>query len=371
MSSRFGFRIADERDDPSLRALLQQIHMHGSTAITLTREPNFFVAERAGSVQVQTIVCQDQNTGDMWGTGSRCIRRLYVNSAVQQVGYLSGLRLVPEGRNSMALVRAYRFLRTLHATGEVPFHITTVLEQNTYARELLEGGRAGMPLYTPVGTLCTYLIPLRSRALRSVRQEALSCQDGTLLLQQAHRCLSAWNSTHQFAPVYAPDDLLGKSSLLPRVNPHSLYVVRRGVEEVIGTLGVWDQRSFKQTVVTGYSMPMRVVKPWYNWSACLAGYPVLPSVGEQVRVVYAAFVSVTDNDPVVFEMLLRKACAEYAGGTAEYLAVGLSEDHPLGCIARRYAQRVLKSKIYVVHWPEDTVPALQQGMRIHLEVATL
>jgi hypothetical protein len=268
----------------------------------------------------------------------------------------------------MTLVRGYKFLRSLHGDGEVPYYFTTILDDNRYAQQILESGRAGMPSYVHVGMFVTYLIPLRKKVSRKLRHEVLSCSEDAL--PQAHECLSEWNGRHQFAPAYTLDDLSGGTGMLPHFSPKDLYVCKeRG--EVVGTLGVWDQQSFKQTVVTDYSAKMKALKPFYNGIARLRGHPTLPSVGESIRSVYASFVSSKDDNTEVFESLINKACSDWSGRGHDYLLVGLSEEHKLASVARRLASRELRSKIYLVHWPEGKVVLPKNGRVAHIEVATL
>ena len=56
---RFEFALAEEADDDALRALLRQISMPGNITLSFQREPSFFLAEQAGSVMSQVMVCTD------------------------------------------------------------------------------------------------------------------------------------------------------------------------------------------------------------------------------------------------------------------------------------------------------------------------
>ncbi len=368
MNNRFGFKLAGEAEDGALRAVLRKAHMPGNVSLAFSREPSFFIAEQAGSVGSQTLVYQDQNDGTITGIGGRSVRKLYVDGEEKTVGYLSSLRLLPEVRSSMTLVRGYKFLQSLHGDGKVPYYFTTILDENRYAQQILESGRAGMPTYVPVGMFVTYLIPIRKRVLRKLRHEVLSCNEDTL--PQAHKCLSEWNGRHQFAPAYTLDDLSGGTRLLPNFSKKDLYVYKkRG--KVVGTLGVWDQQSFKQTIVTGYSAQMKAVKPFYNGIARLRGFPMLPSIGEMIRSVHASFVSAEDDNTEVFESLISQACRDWSGRGHDYLLVGLAEENKLSTVARRLALRELKSRIYLVHWPGEKAMLPKNGRIAHLEVATL
>jgi len=175
MSTRFKFRLAVEADDGALRAVIRQTSMPSSVSVAFAREPSFFTAEHLGNTKHQTLICEDQETGKIVGVGSRSIRRVYVDGEPKAVGYLSSLRLLPEARGGTALVRGYRYFRHLHSDGEVPYYFTTIFEENLAARQVLENERAGMPRYLPMGSLVTYLIPLRKRRSVISRTEVARC----------------------------------------------------------------------------------------------------------------------------------------------------------------------------------------------------
>ncbi len=364
----YKFSLAGKVEDGALRAVLRQASMLGDISLSFLREPSFFIAEQAGNIMSQTLIYQDEESGKVSGIGGRSVRKLYIDGVQKNIGYLSSLRLLPEVRSSMTLVRGYKYLRHLHGGGEVPYYFTTILDENKYAKRILEKGRASMPTYIPVGIFVTYLIPIRKRVSDDLRNEIVSCGDD--VLPQVHRCLSDWNSRHQFAPAYSLEDLFGVNGLLPHFSPKDLYVCKeRG--EVVGTLGVWDQQSFKQTVVTDYSLRMRFFRPLYNRIARLQGYPTLPKIGEKIRSVYATLVSSKGDNTEVFEALIRKARSDWSGRGHDYLLVGLSEESKLSATARRLAVREIKSRIYLVHWQEEKVILPRNGRVVHVEVATL
>ncbi len=369
MSARFKFGLAGAAEDGALRAVLRQTPMSGDISLAFHREPSFFIAEQAGNIKSQTLIYQDEESGKVTGIGGRSVRNLYVDGTQKTIGYLSMLRLLPEVRGSTALVRGYKCLRHLHGDGEVPYYVTTILSENVQAQEILESGRAGLPTYVPVGTLITYLIPLRKkRKSNKLDDQVVGCNEG--ILPSAHECLNRWNSCYQFAPSYTVDDIAGRSGLLPNFSLKDLYVWREG-NETLGTLGVWNQQSFKQTVVTGYSTRAKLVNPFYNGFARLRGWPLLPRVGETMNFLYASLISSADDGGGIFESLLVRACSDWSGKGYDYLLVGLCEGNKLESVAISFASRQLKSKIYLVHWQEDKV-ILPQNSRIpHLEVATL
>jgi hypothetical protein len=276
------------------------------------------------------------------------------------------LRSVPEARGNITLARGYKYIRTLHADSVVPYYFTTILDENTYAKTLLTSARAGLPIYRPVARLLTYLVPLRrNRFRRSVGNPVSRIEQHQL--PEAVTFLQRWSSQHQLAPMYTVEDLLGQSNLLPGFYQENFYVSQEA-GKVNGTLGVWDQQSFKQTVVAAYSRKMQFIRPFYNVYASLTGNAGLPQIGAHIKVLYAAFLSGGEN---AFEALLNRVRVDWSGKGYDYLSVGVCEDSRLSAIATRYATQQISSTIYLVYWQGTSVSLPEMSLPVHIEVATL
>lgn len=362
----FEFSLAGEAEDEALRTLLRQISMPGNITLSFQREPSFLLAEQAGSIASQIMVCKDRTKDQIVGMGSRSIRNVYIDGKPTQVGYLSMLRGVLEARGNIALARGYRYLHTLHTDGAVPYYFTTILDDNTEAKNLLTSARGGLPVYKPLARLVTYLIPLRRNRLRKSADNAVNRVDQQQL-PQATAFLQQWNSRYQFAPVYTLEDMLGQSKLLPGFCWENFYIYKeRG--EVCGTLGVWDQQSFKQTVVTAYSRKMQLLRPFYNAYAAITGNPGLPPTGSEIKLLYAAFLSGSGR---AFAALLHQVRMDWSGKGYDYLSLGICADNPLSSLASLHATQHISSTIYIVYWQDANVSLPETDRPVHLDIATL
>ena len=68
----------------------------------------------------------------------------FVNGQATPVGYLSQLRIDRTQRVRKRLISGgYRKLKELHGDGAAQFYITTIVEDNSPARRLLEAGLDG------------------------------------------------------------------------------------------------------------------------------------------------------------------------------------------------------------------------------------
>src|SRR5690348_8142448 len=134
--SAYRFELATPDDDADLRRVLAATPMEGRIAIAFRREPSWFAAAVVDGRFRQVVACRDRETGRIIGFGSRSIREVYLNGRPASVGYLSGLRVLPEHRNLGLVARGYAALRALHADGRVPFYLTTIAAGNETALKI-------------------------------------------------------------------------------------------------------------------------------------------------------------------------------------------------------------------------------------------
>ncbi|MBP9749176.1 MAG: hypothetical protein KBD21_00325 [Candidatus Pacebacteria bacterium] len=369
MATRFRFELAQERDEEPLRDVMRKTQMQGSITLAFERELNYFWGENLGNDRTQVVVVRDSATGNVVGCGSRSVRRAYVDEQPMDIGYLGGLRVLPEIRGGTLLARGYRFLRSLHNADTVPFYITAILSENAPAERVLTTARAGLPVYAPLGTYITGLIPLvRFRSKQSPGIDRMN--SGSFTTSDVIGALNAYNRRWQFAPHYTQSDLEGCNKLR-KFSLDDLYISSKD-GEILGTIGVWDQHAFKQTVVRSYSKSFTAIRPLYNIYATLRSFPHLPPAGSFVRNLYGSFISVKDDDPRVFRSLIDAVRKDWSGKGYAYLAVGFHENHPLTSTLIESSARLLKSILYLVYWPSDEQQIQLPQQKIpHVEIATL
>jgi hypothetical protein len=357
---------ARPEDDTALRELLRARAMHGQIQLSLEREPSFARAQAIEGDRHHTVVVRNTESGEIVGMGTRSVREVWVNGERRRVGYLGALRAAPGRRGLVRLAAGYRAVEATRRADELPFDLTSVIEDNATARRLLERGLPGLPRYEPLCDYATMLIPV-GRGLRraDARGEAAGAAD---LAEIAH-CLERNLQRHQFAPVCSERELLS-AERHPDLALGDFAVIREA-GRIVGCAARWDQRRFKQVVVRGYAPLLARTRPLLNLFLGLGGRPQLPAVGAQLPLAYVACLAVDDDRPDLALALidaLRTCCA---GGEIQALAVGFAHAHPLrAAIERAYPVRAYASCLYRVRWPGAPEVALDARVP-HLEVATL
>jgi len=370
MPSRYLIESASPNDDSALRALMRSASMDGPLRLSLQREPDFFPGAEIGNLATTVIVARDTLTGAVVSTAGRAVRRAFVDGYERPLGYLSALRARDDVRKTTLLARGYRHIRLQHADGLVPYYVTTILDGNEEARRILTSGRAGLPAYVPYGKLRTHMLPLYGLR-RRFRGGGVTRGATPEALAGALACLNQFNTNLQFAPAYRLKDFGADSRMLHGLSAGDLYLCFRG-REIAGTMAVWNQNGFKQSVVVGYSRRLAAIRPALTLAARFGLAPRLPRKGQSLPCLYAALISSRDSDAAVFQELLDAALTDWTNAGYAYLLLGLCDRHPFSPIVEKRSVMSIDSGIYVVYWPDCKPDRLPSTSRIpHLEVATL
>jgi hypothetical protein len=345
----FKVELADKKDDLDLRRILRENYMDGDISLTLQREPDFFNSLSVEGRENQVVIARQIETGKVKGFGVRSIKPCFINGKVIDFGYLSGLRLDREFRNSTLISRGYKFFKKLHNDRKTPAYITTVVEDNYKARELLTSKRAGLPEYHDFGAYISHIVNFGKTTNDKPGFEMRKANLGDLdnILEFLHD----EGSKKQFYPSYRPEDF-SDSGLLKglRVGDISIAI---DSGEIIGTMAEWDQRKFKQGVVDSYNGRIRKIKPFYNLMAPLFDKPRLTDEGKQIPFIYAGLIATKNNDPEIFRTLLTKTRNGKKNSGLSHLIVGLHERDPLNYAMKDLSSIKFRTRTYIVNWENE------------------
>jgi hypothetical protein len=354
--SRYQFELVTEADDADLRHVLAATPMDGRIRVAFCREPSYFGGAAIDGQFRQTIACRDTDSGRIVGFGSRSVADRYVNGAPRPIGYLSALRLLPEHRNRGLVARGYAHLRRLHLDDQrTILYLTTIAEENQAALAALTAGRAGLPAYHEAGWYCTMAIPAGRRLV--ARQSEFS---GTIRpasprdLPLVVDFLKQYGPLRQFFPCYEADDLFANGGIFKGLSAGDLWLALAG-DRLVGTMAAWDQLSFRQSMVQGYSGAIQYARPLYNAWSRVRGLPPLPAIGKPFRSLMGALPVIADNCAVVFRALLAVLRRRAAETAFEYLLVGLHESDPLFEELKRLRGVEYRTRLFLVCWDDGEV----------------
>ena len=313
----FRIELATPEDDAGIRRLLANNPVPGNPPVIYAREPNYFLGCDSMGDFWQVVIARHLPTGEIAGFGCRAVRTLYVNCQPRRVGYLGQLRVDAKFRGRWILQQGYRFFGELHADGRCDGYITTIIAGNSVAERLLVAApRPSLPRYQEIDRLVAVTLSVRRSDIPVATVPASAVGD----------FLNAHSPRRQFFPLYRgePIDFVGDEN---------------------GVAGLWDQSAYKQTIVPGRG---------------------------ELRMAYASFVCVRNDDATVFDRLLDQLVALAAQRGLEHVVVGLSARDPLLAVAQRRAHVAYESRLYTVCMPGEEEFYEQLDDRIpYVELATL
>ncbi len=368
---RYNFYLAGENDDKELKALLKNNPISSGICVSFQRKPDFFTAAKSGYKLCQVITARDKENNKLCGVGSRALFEAYINGARSTMGYLSNLRIAEEYRNSHMLFRGYEYFRSLHSDMKAKIYVTTIVEGNERARRLITSGRAGLPFYNDCGVYMSNAVLLcKKRRSRAGRYRVTR---GSLdKIEDILDCMHKNGSIKQFYPYYSAKDLLPHEGRFKDFNIEDIYMASyKG--KIVGIAAKWDQRSFKQLVVTDYKGMARVVKPFYNFFASrILGTPTLPKCGSPLNFFCISFIAIENNDYRIFEEILEAIYNDNISSGYDYFLVGLHSADALLAALKGFPRVCYKSRIYAVCW-EDGMECFRSldGRVPYLEIGIL
>ncbi|EPY5345340.1 N-acetyltransferase [Klebsiella aerogenes] len=263
-----------------LLGLLEENAMGGDIDLVLTRRPDFFSAQCGVSSEHPVIALEGEKAVGM----CMLTRHMgFANGEQQPLGYLGSLRISPGYRHRVRILK--KGFAALHQFSPPERCYTSIASDNVVARRLLEKGISGLPRYQCLGDMLTLAIS-RRRGKRHELWRVLSPQD----YPQVVDFYSRHAQFRQLAPTLCADWL----------NHAGLPVLGYSDGQELRACAVlWDQRAFKQVLAAGYSRRMRVLRPFWNGYAAVAGRVALPQPGQPLEQSFLAWFACNDTVSVV------------------------------------------------------------------------
>lgn len=361
------FVLGTPEHEPALRRLLRESAMPGPFRLAYAREPDLTASLAVEGVAHQVLTAVEEDR--VVGMGIRAVRPAWVNGRAVEVGYLGGLRSLTQARGGLGLAQGYRFLRDLHRDGRVPGYLTTILESNAAARELLASRRAGLPAYVDLGRYSAYAVLMQDR--RKPAADGLEVlHPPEVPLAEVLTFLDAQARRRQFGPVFGSG--LEPAAYYRGFDPRDLYVARAG-GRLVGALGVWDQRAYKQTLVEGYGGWLGCARPVLNPVLRGLGLPALPAPGAALDQFAIAFTGILGDDPRILEALLERVHADRTGRGHHSFLLGFHKRDPLREALRGFRTIPCHARLCWVCWDPDRpfLEALEPDRVPYLELARL
>ena len=366
------FTLATPADDESLRRLLRENPIPGSLSLTFEREPCYFPASAIEGPFHQTIVAREKDSGQVIAFGNRSVRKLFLNGHLQDIGYMSQLRVHPDYGKGLYLARGlaggFKKYHQLHQDGRAPFYLMSVIEDNLPARRLLQSGLPEYPYVKEYARMFTYAIyPVSKKPLLDMPRSLQLVRGSDNYADGIVDCLNRNGLRKQLAPYWTCESLFTSN-----LSPTDFFIVLES-ERVAACLAGWDQNSFKQTVVRGYSGSLARWRKLLNMFSSFGAWPYLPEPNTPLRYSYASHLAIDDDDPQIFAALLRAIYNHNLERGYSYFVIGLAGTNPLRAVVKAYRPLTYVSQLYLVTWDDGQrfIEAVDMNLIPAPEIAVL
>lgn len=351
------FDVATERDDAAIRRLLRANPMAGRVSLSLEREPSCF-ADAGLPEEMKHIIVAREN-GRVVCAGHCTIRPRHVNGRPRRVGYLGGLRLAAgQGGRFDILRRGYEFFRELQDAAPADFYFTSIASDNVRARRFLERGLPGMPEYELAGEFVTVALPTGKARRANGNGRAPRVRS----FEEIADLLNRHQAAYQFSPCWSA---AGLAALGPLGLAREDFLIHDAPGQPSVCAALWDQSSFKQTVVRGYAPGLARLRSMLNAVARCTGGPRLPDPGEPLALGYVSHLAVPPEDSSRLVQMLDELRWRARCRGLQYLVLGIAANEPrLAAIRAGFRGRIYHSRLYVVRWPEQGASARDLDGRI-------
>ncbi len=341
----FRFYEAGREDDADIRRLVKDSPMPGKVTVSFQREPDYFEGCSVMGNKTRVYLGRDYDSSKLALVVSTSEFPRWIFGRKVDTGYLGQLRVAAEYLSRRAPLRGLEFLMKMEAPSPDKVYMAVIPRENRISRGIFTGVRNyGFPRLHHVTELVTSAISLGGEKRRISHPYTVE-RGSRKNLDEVVIHLNKWGRNHDFFPYYTAEDFLD-NRILKGFHLDDLVILRKG-KEILGTLGIWDQSGFKQSVVDGYSDFLRRLRPGYNVLAGLTGFPRLPAPGETIDSVYGCCLCLKDNNCFYFRILLREVYNLAVTGKFSYLMIGLSEEDPLVSELRTYRKILYHSDLYI------------------------
>lgn len=345
--SNYHIREAVEADDGAILNLIRQSPQPGRVVLNFEREPSFHTGARVTCERPDIWVAIDKKNGEYAALANIGRRALYVNGDKKNIRYAHDLRISDSYRGTLVMARMFRSLRALMDPNE--WMQTVILAENEKSLSTVGSGRAGLPRYFPCGDIVTYLI--FSAPVFPVKHGLTIRRASAADLPAMQALLDEEGPKRQFFPCYELKKILDGNSYYKDIKIENYWLAWRG-DQLDGMVGVWDQKSFKQTRLIQYPKGLAWFRHVYNvWTSMFGGMH-LPATGGVFNYRTLHTVITRGNNPDVLAALIEPIAA-YARESRIALVCAFFAQDKMRDAIKKFRTQSMDSKHFLVCFDDD------------------
>lgn len=348
---------------------LCKIPMAGSISISMGIDPDCFVNARIQNQEIELFVCRQKNSIiGMFSVGKRSV---FYNGTPKLIRYLSDLRIHPNYKSSLLLMKITRFIKT-NILNNNEFVYTVVFSENNIMTNIIEKvnhawrdnkpiiKRASLPNYSFCGSYCSFMISLKNKRkakkstffIRKAKKNDIN-EMQIFFNQEAHK--------KQWYPCY--DFNLLQENYYHGLSISDFYLAFEN-DQIVGITGIWDQREFKQTTVNSYTRSLKLVRPFINLIAKITKGFKLPETGKILNYFTIHAILIKGNNKEIFKDIIEQIYKDCYQSDFSYFLCGLDKDDSLCSIFNDFTKREVHGNIYSVSFNHSKKPLMTKNYYI-------
>lgn len=360
-------RLATPADNDKIQRLVNRIYQNGVVRLCFQRQPDFFIGQKiVGDENVLTVADDDEKPHEIAGLTNIAGRDLFISGKKRRVYYSGDTRVdFPYRRHGVAS-RLFIEQKKFRSTTDLLQGI--VLKDNTAPLDAAKRAADGVLFdYWVSDTIETSFIftrRIKPRIPDGVQLRRATAADVPAMQaffdEQAPR--RNGYPVYDFAKLVAGDPYYAGIQI-------DKYVLALKGGHIVGMLGSWDQKAYKQTRVLSYKPWLNAIRPLYNLYASLFGGMRLPAPGGSLNYTSLHTILIANDDPAVFRGLIDWIMAN-DGQKYDALATAITENDPLAEVPRSYKRQKLLSSHFWLSYGDDPRPGIDKRP-LYVELARL
>lgn len=349
------FRLATNSDDPAIRQLLRQIPLDGMLKIRYQREPSYVSSMQKQGILQQTLV-GESSQGEVLAVVSRNIQRLHINGKQYYASYICNVRMHPNARHGVSLLKGIKALEQLPTPYPVDFHYATLIEKDPLTKKVFASGRPSMPSLFDLGKIITYSIPLKKNKQKAPKERKINVLPCT---QELFPHVLTFLQEESIKTPFFPD-MNEENYHQELLSPENFFIAFEK-DQVVGVCNVNNLQNNKQFVIENYSWKFSLLKWPINFLLGIRGLYPVPERNEQIKLLTLGFPVTLNNRMDILEALITHIYARFSGTGNHYLSLALHENNPLKFAVSHFPKIKYESRLYFVKLKGDNIPDIEDN----------
>lgn len=346
----FSARLATPADNPKIQDLVNKITAPGLAIMSFQRSPDFFVGARIiGQEVIMTVIEDSERPGVIAGMSVISGRELFINGEKRRTFYSGDVKVDSFYRRQGLGSRLYAEQR-VHLPADTLFQGIILSANKTAVAAQSRSTKGTMPdMWSThkVETSLIYTRSLKPRLPKGIEIRAASAAD----VPNMQAFFDKEAPRRNGYPVYDFSKLLAGDAYYAGIRIEGFALALKN-GEIVGMMGGWDQKSFKQTRIVGYKPWVAALRPFYNLYATIFGGIKLPAINGILNYLTLHTRVIANDDPAVFQALIDWIMV-HDGKKYDALACAVVTGDPLLSVPRGYKRQRLYSNHHWLGYDED------------------